>query len=245
MVTASAGACVIIRGRMKFAEDIRAAVRIGLASVRANLVPMVALWLVAGLLVGAYYSFAGIAAAFEPIAEWHRQRDLVAVSVNRLVFCGLLPGVFLVLKHKGSWTRVLRTVFAQSVFAVGCGILCNWMYSWNAWLLGEGMDLVTVTVKTIVCQFIWTPLVFVPIGSVVYFWVGCDLSLVRLRKEWPDDFLCECYLPNLLTNWIIWIPVAMAIHMFPTALQIQLSGLASAFLSLAFITLGRMIGRGR
>ena len=228
-----------------FAGDIREAMRVGLASARANAVPMVVLWVLAALLVAAYYSFPGVAAALEPLAEWQRQRDLIAVSVNRLVFCGFLPGVFLVIWREDGWSRVLRTILAQTVFAVVCGVISERMYSWNAQLFGEGVDLATVTTKTIVCQFVWTPLLFVPLGSVVYFWIGRDLSLARLRKEWPDNFLCACYLPNLLTNWAIWIPVAMVIHMFPTALQIQLSGFASAFLSLAFITLGRVIGRDR
>ena len=225
--------------------DGKQSVLIGLEAVRANAVPMVVLWALAALLVGGYYSFHGVAAALEPLAEWQRQRDLIAVSVNRLVFCGLLPGVFLIIWNEDGWARVLRTILAQTVFAVVCGIISNWMYSWNAQLFGEGIDLATVTMKTIVCQFVWTPLLFVPLGSVVYFWIGRDLSLARLRKEWPDNFLCACYLPNLLTNWVIWMPVSMVIHLFPTALQIQLSGLASAFLSLAFITLGRVIGRGR
>lgn len=225
--------------------DGKQSVLIGLEAVTANAVPMVVLWALAALLVGGYYSFHGVAAALEPLAEWQRQRDLIAVSVNRLVFCGLLPGVFLIIWNEDGWARVLRTILAQTVFAVVCGIISNWMYSWNAQLFGEGIDLATVTMKTIVCQFVWTPLLFVPLGSVVYFWIGRDLSLARLRKEWPDNFLCACYLPNLLTNWVIWMPVSMVIHLFPTALQIQLSGLASAFLSLAFITLGRVIGRGR
>ena len=40
---------------MKFAGEFRAALRIGQASARANLVPMLVLWLLAGMSVGAYY----------------------------------------------------------------------------------------------------------------------------------------------------------------------------------------------
>ena len=36
---------------MKFAEDIRATVRVGLVSVSANLVPMIVLWVLAAVLV--------------------------------------------------------------------------------------------------------------------------------------------------------------------------------------------------
>jgi hypothetical protein len=46
-------------------------------------------------------------------------------------------------------------------------------------------------------------------------------------------------LPNLLVNWALWIPATYAIHMFPTPLQIQLAGLASALLSLMMLAIGR------
>ena len=46
-------------------------------------------------------------------------------------------------------------------------------------------------------------------------------------------------LPAFLANWIVWVPLAMLIHMFPTALQVQLAGFANAFLCLVLLTLGK------
>ena len=93
--------------------------------------------------------------------------------------------------------------------------------------------------KTALNQFVWTPLYFAPAGAVVYFWIGRDLSLRRVRAEWPRDFLRTAVLPNLIANWIVWVPLAMLIHMFPTALQVQLAGFANAFLCLVLLTLGK------
>ena len=57
---------------MKFMGDIRAAFRIGLASARANLVPMVVLWMMALVLAFAYYRVPGAAKMLCPV------RDLMA-----------------------------------------------------------------------------------------------------------------------------------------------------------------------
>ena len=56
--------------RMKSVGEIRAAFQIGLASARANLVPMVALWALAVVLVSAYCLLPGFARALEPLREW-------------------------------------------------------------------------------------------------------------------------------------------------------------------------------
>jgi uncharacterized membrane-anchored protein len=79
---------------------------------------------------------------------------------------------------------------------------------------------------------VWTPIFFAPVGAVVYFWIGRDFSFERFRKDMPDRFYHGLVLPNLLVNWVLWIPVTFAIHAFPTPLQIQLSGLAAALFSL-------------
>ena len=55
----------------------------------------------------------------------------------------------------------------------------------------------------------------------------------------PDRFYHGLVLPNLLVNWVLWIPVTFAIHAFPTPLQIQLSGLAAALFSLMLLAIGR------
>ena len=50
-----------------------AALRIGLRSVRANVVPMIVLWVLAAGTVWAYYAVPSVAAAFEPLREWQTE----------------------------------------------------------------------------------------------------------------------------------------------------------------------------
>ena len=58
---------------MRFAADIREALRIGQASAQANLVSLVVLWALAGVSVGAYYLFNPFRELLEPVVEWHRE----------------------------------------------------------------------------------------------------------------------------------------------------------------------------
>ena len=134
---------------------------------------------------------------------------------------------------------MIAVLAVQTLWSGICGVVSDWMFSLNAYMFGTGVDLLTLSVKTTVCQFVWTPVFFAPIGAVVYFWIGRGFSLERFCSEIPDRFYYGLVLPNLLVNWVLWIPVTFAIHAFPTPLQIQLSGLAGALFSPMLLAIGR------
>ena len=46
-------------------------------------------------------------------------------------------------------------------------------------------------------------------------------------------------LPNLIPNWIVWIPVSLAVFSFPYALQIHVNGLVCTFWTLMCLQIGR------
>ena len=214
----------------------------GWDSVRANLLPMAVLWLAAASFVLLYYGCPGFARALEPLSRWQRESGWLAAFLNRVAFCGILPGVFIVCIRSLRPRRVFPTLVVQTIWSGLCGIVSDLMFSLNAAMLGTGVDFLTLTIKTAINQFVWTPLFFAPMGSLVYFWIGRDFSFGNVRRDVPRRFYHDLVLPNLLVNWALWIPATYAIHMFPTPLQIQLAGLASALLSLMMLAIGR---RGR
>ena len=109
--------------RMKRAKGVYLALRIGLESARMNLVPMISLWILAAVLVLLYYFAPGFAAVLDPIRDWQDAWGWRAAFVNGLVFCGLLPGVFLFAVRALRVRRLALTVFAQSVWAGLCGVV--------------------------------------------------------------------------------------------------------------------------
>ena len=200
---------------------------------------MAALWAVSVAMVLAYYVLPAVPAALEPLARWQRESGWLAAFLNRVVFCGLIPGAFIICVKSLRPKHVVAVITVQTVWSGICGVVSDWMFSLNARLFGTGVDFLTLCIKTAVCQFVWTPLFFAPLGAIVYFWMGRDFSILRFRRELPPRFYHGLVLPNLLVNWALWIPVTFVIHMFPTPLQIQLSGLASALFSLMLLAIGR------
>ena len=210
----------------------------GWDAVRKNRLPMLVLWAVSTVLVLAYYALPAVSAFLEPLAVWQRESGWMAAFLNRAVFCGMIPGMFIVCVKALRPRHVAAVIAAQTAWSGFCGIVSDCMFSLNARLFGTGVDLPTLCVKTAVCQFVWTPLFFAPLGAAVYFWIGRDFSARRFRDEMPERFFHGLVLPNLLVNWAIWIPVTLAVNALPTPLQVQVSGLASSLFSLMLLSIG-------
>ena len=208
-------------------------------AVVKNLLPMIVLWVASVAAVISYYTIPSMPSLLEPLARWQNEGGWIAAFLNRVAFCGILPGIFIICVKSLRPKHVLGVIVVQTVWSGVCGVVSDWMFSLNALLFGSGISFPVLCVKTAICQFIWTPLIFAPLGSIVYFWIGRDFSFFRFRSEMPERFYSGLVLPNLLANWILWIPVTFAIHMFPTPLQIQLSGMASSLFSLMLLAIGR------
>jgi len=197
------------------------------------------LWALAVLFVVVYYLLPGGATLFEPLMAWQMKGGRFAAFMNRVVFLGVLPGVFLLSVRSIRPRRPFRTVLAYALWGGAWGVFDDWLFTFLAWLFGNGTDFLTLLRKTMVGQLIGTVLVGL-VPSVLFFrWVSADFSVSRVRTEWPKRFFRETCLSLLLANWIVWIPVNVCIYAFPLPLQVQLVGLAGCFWMLVGLRAGR------
>lgn len=215
---------------------------VGWAAAKANRLPMVVLWGLSLALVGAYYLSATFAGCLEPVLRWQKESGYLAAALNRAFFYGLLPGLFMVFLPRLRPRRVLLTILSQGVWCGLFGVATDALYRVMACWFGSGHDLMTLALKTVFNQFVWTVLVIAPANALFFFWVARDFSLTRARAEWPTDYVWRVYLPNLVSNWCVWIPVNLAVFAFPLPLQVQLSGFVGAFWTLMCLKLGEAKG---
>ena len=194
--------------------------QIALGAVRRNAVPMVVLWAVAVAAVAAYYAFPTVAAALEPLSRWQTESGWLAAFANRVVFCGLLPGAFLLAVRSIRPPRVALVIFAYCLWGGLWGVACDLFFTLQTALFGAGCDFLTLAKKTLVDQFVWNMFVCTPANAAFFPWVESGFT--------RPGSVRSGFLPMLLANWIVWMPVMAAVYAFPLPLQIQLVGLASA-----------------
>lgn len=213
--------------------------KVALTSVRDNFVPMVVLWLFAAMLVFAYYCIPGCAEALGPLARWQCRSGSRGAFLGLAFFCGIVPGLFFLAVQSVRPPRPVLTMLAQTVWGGLWGVAGNWLYSAQSVWFGGNADWKTLLLKTAVDQFIWTPFILSPFNAAFFFWLGRDFSFRRVAAELPRHFVRAVFLPNLISNWLVWIPVLCVVYAFPLPLQIHLSGVASAFWALLCLRIGR------
>ena len=230
-----------IRRVQERTEKFRDALSVGLRSVWANAVPMVVLWAIAVALVLAYHAIPAVAAALEPISRWQTAGGWGAAFLNRVVFCGLLPGVFMVTVPSIRPPRVGWVVLTYCLWGGLWGVIADGFFTLQQAVFGAGTDSLTLVAKTAVDQFVWNMIICTPVNAVFFAWVSRDF------KPGPSlngrTFLKETCLPMLVSNWIVFIPVTVVTYAFPLPLQIQLGGFVGAFWMLVALHAAAVSGR--
>ena len=216
-------------------------IRIGLESVKANAVPMVVLWGLAVLTAFAFYCVPAMEATFGPLAKWQTESGWIAAFLNRVIFCGVIPGMFLLGVKSIRPPRPLLTVLVYCLWGGLWGVACDGFYTFQDAVFGPGADVATLTRKTLVDQLVWNVFICTPVNALFFPWVARDFK--RGPRRGCRDFVQDC-LALLVANWIVWIPVTVVVYAFPLPLQIQLVGLACSFWMLVALRVGAK-GAGR
>ena len=211
---------------------VQDSLRVGWGSAKANVVPIVVLWAFAASVSIAYCFVPAFASALEPLRRWLCDCGWLGALLVAASFCGMLPGVFQLAQRSLRPRRPMLTILVQTVLFGFEGVLCYEFYRLQAVWFGSGASFPTLVKKMLVDQFVWTPLVIVPVNATLFFWIARDFSLARVRGEWPKSWFGDVLLPNLCSHWCVNVIPNLALYAFPPALQIQFVGLLCAFWTL-------------
>ena len=214
-------------------------IRIEIVSVRANLLPMVILWGLAGAAVAAYYLMPGVAGLLKVFADWQVEYGKLASFVNRFVCGGVVPGVFLLTMPSIRPKKAVATVLAQSVWCGLMGIAVDVFFTLQGEWFGTEPSLGVAVVKTLVDQFVFCVLFITPLNALFYAWMGNGFSFRRNGGGMTRDWYVRSYLGNIVMNWAITVPTLVCVYSFPMELQITVSGFIGATQALLFIFIGR------
>lgn len=215
--------------------------RLEIASVRANLLPMVVLWGLAAAAVVAYYLMPGVPESLKMFADWQVEYGKVASFANRFVCGGVVPGVFLLTVPSIRPPKAWATVLAQSVWCGLMGIAVDAFFALQGAWFGTEPTLGTAIVKTLVDQFGFCVLFVAPLNALFYAWLGNGFSFRRDGGGMTRDWFVRSYVGNIVMNWAITIPTLVCVYSFPMELQITVSGFVCAIWALLAIFIGRKV----
>ena len=215
--------------------------RVEVSSVRANILPMLILWGLAGAVVGAYYLLPGAAGALRGFADFQVEYGKLASFANRFVCGGVIPSAFLLAMPSIRPPRPVATALAQSVWCGLMGIAVDAFFALQGAWFGTEPSLRPAVAKALVDQFGFCVLFVTPLNAVFYVWLGNGLAFRRAGAGLARGWFARSYAANIVVNWAITIPTMVAVYAFPMELQITVSGLVGAAQALLFIFMGRKV----
>ncbi|HTJ79925.1 MAG TPA: hypothetical protein VL357_13100 [Rariglobus sp.] len=205
----------------------------GLRGARANLLPGLALQLFALVLVLAYYRHAPTRDAVNQLADLRGRMGVLFGILSTGLCGGLLPFLYLkampATRSRYTWAQggAITAFWAYKGFEIGL-----W-YRFLAWSVGEGNSPGTVATKMFLDQFVYCPLLAVPLTVLVYDWCEHQFSGAALAAEVrARGWYAQRVLPMLISNLGVWVPAVCIIYALPTALQLPLQNLVLCFFTL-------------
>jgi hypothetical protein len=214
--------------------------RAGLRGARANALPGFILQAGALALVLAYYRHAPTREILSQLAAFREKTGTLFGFVSTGLFGGLIPVLYLFARcatrhrYTGSQAAGLIAFWSYKGFEV------DLWYRLQARLLGTEADLGTIAAKMALDQFVYCPLVAVPVTVLVYAWVEARYSAQPVLSDLREPrWYFRQVLPVLISNLGVWVPAVCLIYALPTPLQLPLQNLVLCFftLLLAHLTL--------
>jgi len=207
--------------------------RSGVRSARANLVPGLVLQVAALALVLAYYRNDATREVLGRVVEWREEVGVGLSILSTGLFGGFLPMLYLKLRRASRERYSVAQAGAITAFWAYKGFEVDLLYRLLARFVGEGNDFGTIAVKTVIDQFVYCPLVAVPLTVLVYEWVsvGFDARLVKADVQ-DGGWVWRRVVPVLISNVGVWLPAVCIIYALPTALQLPLQNLVLCFFTL-------------
>jgi hypothetical protein len=208
----------------------------GLRGARANLLPGFILQLAACALVLGYYHAAGVHARLTQLVQFRDQTGLGFGVVSTGLFGGVLPYLYLRFDPRGtagnphySWRQGL----GLTAFWAYKGIEVELLYRLQAQVVGSGHGAETIALKVFLDQFVYCPVLAVPLTAIVYQWVDAHGrgGAVAAELRTPHWYRRRA-LPILISNLGVWIPATAIIYALPTPLQLPLQNIVLCFFTL-------------
>ncbi len=207
-------------------------------SVRANLVPGLALWVLALVVVGAYYFFPSAKPLYDEVGNLKSRYGYLYSALTTAFFGGMVPFVWLVSTGKIPRAQWVSHGLFFVLLWLWKGVEVDFLYRMQAVWFGEAADVATITKKVIADQFIYCPFWSAPTMALLYRWKDSRFAWQSFRRSLDREFFL-LHMPAVqVAMWMVWIPGTAFIYAMPAALQIPLFSLVLSFFVLMVSLLG-------
>jgi hypothetical protein len=174
-------------------------------------------------LVIAYYHLPAVGLALDRLGAISRSGGLAFAAGLTALTAGLIPWLLRMampsLRPAHPWKDLLHSLVWWALM----GIVVSSFYRLLTAAFGDQPSLGVVAVKVLIDSTLFTMLVGSPGNALSHLWKDLGWDLAELRRHLRPGWYRRIVVPNLLPNWVVWIPGAAIFYSLPLDLQLPVA----------------------
>ena len=209
------------------------------AAVRAVRVPFVGIQVAMLLIAGAYALSPAFRESLAGLAEFRQRGGYLFAGVGMVVAGVAVPEIARRLSGLRSEVTSGRLLILYLVYFGLLGAIVAGLYDVMASVLGDAQDLLGIAIRLALDMAVFTPLVSMPLATFVFSWRDAGFRLDGVVAESRSGELKRRYVRLIVSSWLFWTPVLIAVYAVPLPLQYPLALVAEAAWALMMLSLER------
>jgi hypothetical protein len=122
------------------------------------------------------------------------------------------------------------------------GILVRYFYAFQGWCFGTEPSVRVVILKVLVDQSLFTVLCGAPFNAISHLWKDSNWDTAKLRASMGPGWYRRLVLPNLLPNFLVWLPGNVIFYSMPAELQLPVANCIGCFWALMCVRIAKHSG---
>jgi len=183
-----------------------------------------------------YYKVEGALSVFDRIEVWKQSGGYLLPAITTIISGGVIPEcVKRVCRPEGVATPTKGELLHQFIMWAWLGILIDSLYKVLAYLLGNETDALTLVSKVLCDQFIFTPLLSLPLIVIWFIIYECGYRWSAIKKQLRLQNIYARVLPLWAACLTFWPIMLTLIFSMPQTLQFPLFLFGNAAYSILMI----------
>ena len=199
-------------------------------AVKANVKPGIALWIILVIFMSCYWKIPAFKASLGSLGELKAEIGYLFSFTVYFVFAGILPEILKIIMLQNCRPvkkNLTEMVYTGLIFGI-VGVVVDIFYKIQGSIFGSGKSISVLTCKTLVDQFIFSPIINTNI-ILAYLWREHKFNYHATRKSLCVSKMINKMIPIMLANWSVWIPGVIVIYAMPSDLQIPIASFILCF----------------
>jgi hypothetical protein len=131
-----------------------------------------------------------------------------------------------------------KDLILRLVYFAAIGLSVDAMYTWMGAVYGTGLKLSVVVPKVLTDMLLYSPLVSMPLAAITFLYRDMEFSGQRTLAALRQGEFLRRMLPLLVTCWMYFGPVTLAMYSLPVALNFPVAMAANAAWGIIVLAVG-------